>query len=223
MTGGLLGSGAATPIAGFLLGYPDLTAISTVINPDTDAYSNPYATYAQDDCKISQSAHHQLRSPLGISSSLPRQERQRGEFRSVLQKCGNGETRAQSSCLTRRPLSISIPVLSSRLLPPHSLPRRRPGSRAPCANPPKETSHRALDLHGVFSTTIRRSCAADMDDSSSRCSAAPPSTVGRSDRATSEISRIPWAATACRSTLCRILSGEHRSTGYPILRLSFGN
>lgn len=51
----LLGSGAATPIASFLLGYPDLSTISTVINPDTDAYSNAYATYAQDDFKVSQS------------------------------------------------------------------------------------------------------------------------------------------------------------------------
>ena len=54
-TSGLLGSGSATSIAGLLLGYPDLTTISTVINPDTDAYSNSYATFAQDDWKVSQS------------------------------------------------------------------------------------------------------------------------------------------------------------------------
>ena len=40
----LLGNGAATPIASFLLGYPDLTTIATVINPNTDAYSNAYAS-----------------------------------------------------------------------------------------------------------------------------------------------------------------------------------
>lgn len=51
----LLGSSSATPFASFLLGYPDLTAISTVINPDTDAYSKSYAIFAQDDFKISQS------------------------------------------------------------------------------------------------------------------------------------------------------------------------
>ncbi len=51
---GLLGSGAATPIASFLLGYPDLTAISNVLNPDTDAYSKAYAVFAQDDFKVSQ-------------------------------------------------------------------------------------------------------------------------------------------------------------------------
>jgi hypothetical protein len=50
---GLLGSGAATPIASFLLGYPDLSAVSTVINPNTDAYSKHYAVFAQDDFKLS--------------------------------------------------------------------------------------------------------------------------------------------------------------------------
>jgi len=52
---GLLGSGAATPIASFLLGYPDLSAIATVVNPNTDAYSKAYAVFAQDDFKVSQS------------------------------------------------------------------------------------------------------------------------------------------------------------------------
>ena len=54
VTSGLLGNGAATPIASFLLGYPDLTAIATVINPNTDAYSSSYALFAQDDFKVSQ-------------------------------------------------------------------------------------------------------------------------------------------------------------------------
>jgi hypothetical protein len=53
--GDLLGGGAATPIASFLLGYPDLTAIGTVINPNTDAYSKHYAFFGQDDWKVSQS------------------------------------------------------------------------------------------------------------------------------------------------------------------------
>ncbi len=52
---GYLGSGAGTPIASFLLGYPDLTAIADVINPNTDAYSNAYSVFAQDDFKISHS------------------------------------------------------------------------------------------------------------------------------------------------------------------------
>ncbi|HME09903.1 MAG TPA: TonB-dependent receptor [Bryobacteraceae bacterium] len=55
VTSGLLGGGAATPIAAFLLGYPDLTTIATVINPNTDAYSSSYALFAQDDFKVSQS------------------------------------------------------------------------------------------------------------------------------------------------------------------------
>jgi Carboxypeptidase regulatory-like domain/TonB dependent receptor len=53
--GDLLGSGAATPFASFLLGYPDLTAIGSVINPNTDAYSKAYAVFAQDDWKVSKS------------------------------------------------------------------------------------------------------------------------------------------------------------------------
>lgn len=51
----LLGSGAATPIASFLLGYPDLTTIATVVNPNTDAWANAFAVYGQDDFKLSQS------------------------------------------------------------------------------------------------------------------------------------------------------------------------
>jgi len=51
---GLLGPGAATPIAGFLLGYPDLTTIATVINPATDSRAGAYALYGQDDFKLSQ-------------------------------------------------------------------------------------------------------------------------------------------------------------------------
>ena len=52
--GGLLGPGAATPIAAFLLGYPDLTTIATVINPATDSRAGAYALYGQDDFKLSQ-------------------------------------------------------------------------------------------------------------------------------------------------------------------------
>ncbi len=52
---GLLGSGVATPIASFLLGYPDLTTIATVVNPDTDSRANAFALYGQDDYKVSQS------------------------------------------------------------------------------------------------------------------------------------------------------------------------
>jgi hypothetical protein len=52
---GLLGTGSATPIASFLLGYPDLTTVASVINPNTDAYSSSYALFAQDDYKVSQS------------------------------------------------------------------------------------------------------------------------------------------------------------------------
>ena len=51
----LLGDGAATPIASFLLGYPDLTTIGTTLNPNAEAYSNAYALFVQDDWKVSQS------------------------------------------------------------------------------------------------------------------------------------------------------------------------
>lgn len=51
----LLGSGSATPLASFLLGYPDLSTIADVVNPNTDAYSNAYAIFAQDDFKVSHS------------------------------------------------------------------------------------------------------------------------------------------------------------------------
>ncbi len=54
-TTALLGTGAAVPIADFLLGYPDVTGIAAVTNPDTDSWATHYALFAQDDWKISQS------------------------------------------------------------------------------------------------------------------------------------------------------------------------
>jgi hypothetical protein len=53
--GGYLGTGAATPLASLLLGYPDQTTIGSVLNPATDAQQNSYAFFAQDDWKVSQS------------------------------------------------------------------------------------------------------------------------------------------------------------------------
>ncbi len=53
--GALLGTGAATPLASLLLGYPDLTTIGSVVNPATDAQQNSYAFFGQDDWKVSQS------------------------------------------------------------------------------------------------------------------------------------------------------------------------
>jgi hypothetical protein len=50
-----LGNGAATPFASFLLGYPDLTTIASVVNPNTNAYAEHYAFFGQDDWKVSQS------------------------------------------------------------------------------------------------------------------------------------------------------------------------
>ncbi len=43
------------PFTAFLLGYPNQTTIASVVNPATDAYSNHYAVFAQDDWKVSQS------------------------------------------------------------------------------------------------------------------------------------------------------------------------
>lgn len=48
-----LGSGNAAPIAGLLLGYPDSTNVSTVLNPTTNSWANHYAFFAQDDFKVS--------------------------------------------------------------------------------------------------------------------------------------------------------------------------
>jgi hypothetical protein len=53
--GALLGNGAATPIASFLLGYPDLTGIASVVNPNTYAWSYHESVFGQDDFKVSQS------------------------------------------------------------------------------------------------------------------------------------------------------------------------
>jgi hypothetical protein len=53
--GAFLGSGEATPIASFMLGYPDLTTIGTVVNPNTDSYAKHYALFGQDDWKVSKS------------------------------------------------------------------------------------------------------------------------------------------------------------------------
>jgi hypothetical protein len=50
-----LGSGNAAPIAGLLLGYPDSSTVSTVLNPTTNSWANSYAFFAQDDFKVSSS------------------------------------------------------------------------------------------------------------------------------------------------------------------------
>lgn len=50
----LLGSGAGTPFASFLLGYPDTSNIATVIAPDTHGYASHYGFFAQDDWKVTQ-------------------------------------------------------------------------------------------------------------------------------------------------------------------------
>ena len=51
----LLGPGAGTPFASFLLGYPDSTTIATVLQADTHAYASHYGFFAQDDWKVSRS------------------------------------------------------------------------------------------------------------------------------------------------------------------------
>ena len=48
-----LGAGSAAPIAEVLLGYPDTTNVSTVLNPTTNSWANHYAFFVQDDFKIS--------------------------------------------------------------------------------------------------------------------------------------------------------------------------
>jgi hypothetical protein len=51
--GSLLGGGAATPLASFLLGYPDNSTIATTLQPNVNATAQHYATFAQDDWKVS--------------------------------------------------------------------------------------------------------------------------------------------------------------------------
>ncbi len=51
----LLGDSEATPFASFLLGYPDATTISTVLQADTSSYASHYGFFAQDDWKVTHS------------------------------------------------------------------------------------------------------------------------------------------------------------------------
>jgi carboxypeptidase family protein len=51
----LLGTGAGTPFASFLLGYPDSSQIATVLQPDTKSYASHYGFFAQDDWKVTPS------------------------------------------------------------------------------------------------------------------------------------------------------------------------
>jgi hypothetical protein len=45
--GALLGYGAATSFASFLLGFPDTTYIASVLNPNADTYSKHCAFFGQ--------------------------------------------------------------------------------------------------------------------------------------------------------------------------------
>ncbi|MBV9505377.1 MAG: TonB-dependent receptor [Acidobacteriia bacterium] len=52
----LLSNGVTTkyePFESFLLGYPDTTQIATIIQPNNQIYAPSYATFAQDDWKVS--------------------------------------------------------------------------------------------------------------------------------------------------------------------------
>jgi Carboxypeptidase regulatory-like domain len=51
----LLGNGAGTPIASFLLGYPDNASVAHVTAPDVDAMAKHFAVFAQDDWKVTRS------------------------------------------------------------------------------------------------------------------------------------------------------------------------
>jgi hypothetical protein len=48
----LLGNGAGTPFASFLLGYPDNATVAHVLAPNVDAYAKHLAVFAQDDWKV---------------------------------------------------------------------------------------------------------------------------------------------------------------------------
>jgi hypothetical protein len=50
VTGSLIGS----PMGAFLLGIPDSSGMATVLNPNTDGYASAFATYVQDDWKVTQ-------------------------------------------------------------------------------------------------------------------------------------------------------------------------
>jgi Carboxypeptidase regulatory-like domain len=50
VTSSLIGS----PFGAFLLGIPDSSGMATVLNPNTDGYASAYATYAQDEWKVTQ-------------------------------------------------------------------------------------------------------------------------------------------------------------------------
>jgi hypothetical protein len=49
---GLLGPGAGTPMASYLLGYPDNASVATTVQANVNAFASHYATYAQDDWKV---------------------------------------------------------------------------------------------------------------------------------------------------------------------------
>ncbi len=48
----LLGNGAGTPLASFLLGYPDNATVAHVVAPNVDALARHFAVFAQDDWKV---------------------------------------------------------------------------------------------------------------------------------------------------------------------------
>ena len=50
--GAVTGSYIGNPFAAYLLGIPDKTQISTVLEPDTNAYASHYAFFVQDDWKV---------------------------------------------------------------------------------------------------------------------------------------------------------------------------
>ena len=78
VTSSLIGN----PVAAFLLGIPDETAVTTSTKDPFDGWSNIWAFYGQDSWKVTPQPHAELRFALGISTSHAGLRLESGELRS---------------------------------------------------------------------------------------------------------------------------------------------
>ena len=158
---------AYSPFAGFLLGYPDATTIASVINPDTDAYSNHYALFAQDDWKVSQSLTINYGLRWEYHPGFRDKNDNLANFDPYYSSTINGQVVKGAIILPDKGTFANVnPAFTQSLAPIPILTAAQAGVPSNLRYSSKKDLRRALDSPSASAATTRRSSAAGTEDSS---------------------------------------------------------
>jgi hypothetical protein len=129
----LLGDGAATPFASFLLGYPDYSEIATVINGNLEGYARHYATFIQDDWKVSRSFTLNVGLRYEYHPNFRDHLNNEANFLPDYYSVQNGQTvRGAVVIPNQSTFAIVDPGFTQSIAPTPILTARRPGFRNRC-------------------------------------------------------------------------------------------